>query len=116
MLETIWFEIFSLTLIMANFVACILETNEEALCKPSGDCGNSVYGMFNLFILVAYTLEALLKFYIYRNEMWRDVWNIFDALILLSSYSGEIIEGFLPGVAILRVLRLARLCRILRIL
>ena len=59
-------------------------------------------------ILILFSFELLIKFYVYRSKFFHTGWNIFDLLI--------VIIAWLPTSGALTVLRALRILRVLRLI
>lgn len=90
-------------LILINAVTLGLETDQNVVAK---------YGHILLWIdqviLIAFTVELLLKFYCYRLSFFRSGWNVFDLAIVTIAW--------LPANGTLSILRSLRILRVLRLL
>eukprot|EP00928_Gymnodinium_smaydae_P087884 TRINITY_DN72072_c0_g1_i1.p1 TRINITY_DN72072_c0_g1~~TRINITY_DN72072_c0_g1_i1.p1 ORF type:complete len:599 (+),score=143.13 TRINITY_DN72072_c0_g1_i1:209-2005(+) len=73
----------------------------------------------NYFLLTVYTVELVLRLYVYRGAFIYSAWNLMDFSLvtcdLVLLILGFVI-GDLPSVSVLRVLRLARLARSYKVL
>lgn len=90
-------------LILVNAVTLGMETSAEIMAQY-GD----VLRVIDSAILLVFTLELLLKFYVYRLRFFRSGWNIFDLAIVSIAW--------LPTTGSLTVLRTLRILRVLRLI
>ena len=101
--EARWITIFITSLILINAVTLGMETNTDLV---------SSYGVYlhlaDRVILVIFTSELLLKFYVYRARFFRSGWNWFDLAIVTIAW--------LPTSGALTVLRALRILRVLRLI
>ena len=94
---------FITALILINAVTLGLETDAGVM--------NSIGPwllLIDRIILIAFTVELLLKFYAYRLSFFKSGWNIFDFIIVTIAW--------LPTTGALSVLRALRILRVLRLL
>jgi voltage-gated sodium channel len=90
-------------LILINAVTLGLETDTEIL----SDFGAALHWI-DRCILVIFSVELALKFYVYRLSFFRSGWNIFDLVIVGIAW--------LPTSGALTVLRTLRILRVLRLI
>ena len=90
-------------LILINAVTLGLETDAEIL----SDFGAALHWIDRI-ILVIFSVELALKFYVYRLNFFRSAWNIFDLVIVGIAW--------LPTSGALTVLRTLRILRVLRLI
>ena len=90
-------------LILINAVTLGLETDAEIL----SDFGAALHWI-DRSILVIFSVELALKFYVYRLNFFRSGWNIFDLVIVGIAW--------LPTSGALTVLRTLRILRVLRLI
>ena len=88
-----------IALIIANGLILGLETSRTISPDTL-----AMLKMIDRIILAAFTLEVLLRLWIYRRNFWKDAWSIFDFLVVAIS----LIPTSGP-MSVLRVLRLLRL-------
>lgn len=69
-------------------------------------------GILNLVCICIFVLEILLKLYAYGGGFFKDGWNIFDTVIVLSSILTVV--SFLSSARVFRVFRMFRALRALR--
>ena len=62
---------------------------------------------FNLFFIVIFTSEMLMKMFALRHHYFKDAWNLFDFVVvmmsLLSLFFSELIEKYFVSPTLLRV-------------
>ena len=90
-------------LILINAVTLGLETDAEIL----SNFGATLHWIDRI-ILVIFSVELALKFYVYRLNFFRSGWNIFDLVIVGIAW--------LPTSGALTVLRTLRILRVLRLI
>ena len=65
---------------------------------------------FNLFFIVIFTSEMLMKMFALRHHYFTDTWNLFDFVVvmmsLLSLFFAELIEKYFVSPTLLRVVSL----------
>jgi voltage-gated sodium channel len=96
---------FITTLILINAVTLGMETSSEMRASYG-----TALSIIDTIILIAFTIELLLKFYAYRGRFFTSGWNLFDLAIVTVAW--------LPasqGFAILRALRILRVLRLLSV-
>ncbi len=69
---------------------------------------------FNTVCLVIFVLEIILKLFAYGGAFFKDPWNIFDTVIVLTSLMPMI--SFLSSMRALRIFRMFRALRALRMM
>ena len=89
-------------LILLNAVILGLETDDYFASKFGG-----ILTWADKFILILFSFELFLKFYVYRIKFFHSGWNIFDLSI--------VIIAWLPTSGALTVLRALRILRVLRL-
>lgn len=61
----------------------------------------------NLFFIVIFTAEMLLKMFALRHHYFKDPWNVFDFIVVLLSLGGlflsDLIEKYFVSPTLLRV-------------
>jgi hypothetical protein len=107
--KSAYFDNFILVNVLANAVVLGLnrfdhnESSEDALWA------------FNLYFLIAFTVEAILKIYSFGvGGYFASLWNKFDFVIVLIGWVDESFDGS-AGISVLRLLRIARLFKVLRL-
>jgi len=102
-LESDRFTIALTALILINAATLGLETSATAMDRFGG-----LLKAVDLIILIIFTLELCLKFYVYRADFFRSGWNVFDLAIVSIAW--------LPATNGLSILRALRILRVLRLL
>jgi voltage-gated sodium channel len=102
-LESDRFTIALTALILLNAVTLGLETSAVAMERFGG-----LLKVIDFVILLIFTAELALKFYVYRAGFFRSGWNVFDLLIVSIAW--------LPATNGLSILRALRILRVLRLL
>jgi voltage-gated sodium channel len=102
-LESDRFTIAITALILVNAVTLGLETSAIAMERFG-----SLLKAVDLIILLIFTIELSLKFYVYRADFFRSGWNVFDLAIVAIAW--------LPATNGLSILRALRILRVLRLL
>ncbi len=90
-------------LILINAIILGLET-DVYFASRFGDTLNRI----DKFILVLFSVELIIKFYVYKRNFFHSGWNIFDSTI--------VIIAWLPTSGALTVLRALRILRVLRLI
>ena len=71
------------------------------------DAWTMVLDNFNLFFIVIFTSEMLMKMFALRHHYFTDTWNLFDFVVvmmsLLSLFFAELIEKYFVSPTLLRV-------------
>ena len=101
-IESKKFEWFITALILLNAAIMGMETN-ASIVAASGSLLHSL----DQSLLIVFTVELLLRLYVYRTSFFKDGWSLFDSAI--------IIIAWLPATGGLSVLRALRILRILRL-
>ncbi|NJM51001.1 MAG: ion transporter [Sphingomonadales bacterium] len=101
--ESRWFTNFILAVIIINAVTLGLETRSDVM----GYAGGLIQAIDKIAIAI-FTGEIALKLFAYRMRFFRDGWNLFDLIIVISAY--------LPAGAGFSVLRALRILRALRLI
>ncbi|CAB3996293.1 voltage-dependent N-type calcium channel subunit alpha-1B-like [Paramuricea clavata] len=107
------FEYFIMLLIVLNTLTMMMKYyNEPATYR-------TYLNRFNEVFTFLFTLEAVLKLYVFRRNYFRDGWNCFDFVIVLGSLVDFIIthgsSGEVPfDVSMFRIFRAARLVKLLK--
>eukprot|EP00746_Dinoflagellata_sp_MGD_P127368 gnl/MRDRNA2_/MRDRNA2_61960_c0_seq2.p1 gnl/MRDRNA2_/MRDRNA2_61960_c0~~gnl/MRDRNA2_/MRDRNA2_61960_c0_seq2.p1 ORF type:complete len:565 (+),score=127.88 gnl/MRDRNA2_/MRDRNA2_61960_c0_seq2:249-1697(+) len=70
----------------------------------------------NRGFVVFYTLELVARLYVDRIHFFETSWNNLDLLIVTFGIVGEIVEGALDSISVIRTLRLLRMMRVVRVL
>ena len=98
-----FFNTFILSVIIVNAITLGLETLPGAM-----EFGGGLLGYIDRIAISIFTAELALKLYAYRQNFFKDGWNIFDFVIVASAY--------VPAGAGLSVLRALRILRALRLI
>ncbi|XP_068599020.1 sodium channel protein type 8 subunit alpha-like [Brachionichthys hirsutus] len=108
------FDISIMILICLNMVTMMVETDDQS------DETEDVLYRINLFFIVVFTGEFLLKLFALRHYYFINGWNIFDVVVVILSIVGmflaDLIEKYFVSPTLFRVIRLARIGRILRLI
>ena len=103
LVESNFFVNFIILVIIGNAVVLGMETS-----KSIGEDTLGLLHHLDHLALVIFTVELLLKFYVYRWSFFRQGWNIFDFVIVAIA--------LVPATGELAVLRTLRILRVLRLL
>ena len=90
-------------LILVNAITLGLETDQSITARYGG-----LLHWIDRIILVLFSIELLLKFYVYRFRFFRSGWNLFDLAIVAIAWA--------PTSGALTVLRALRILRVLRLI
>ena len=90
-------------LILVNAITLGLETDQSITARYGG-----LLHWIDRIILVLFSIELLLKFYVYRFRFFRSGWNLFDLAIVAIAWA--------PASGALTVLRALRILRVLRLI
>ena len=90
-------------LILVNAITLGLETNQFITARYG-----ELLHWIDKIILVLFSIELLIKFYVYRFRFFRSGWNLFDLAIVVIAWA--------PTSGALTVLRALRILRILRLI
>ena len=90
-------------LILVNAITLGLETDQSITARYGG-----LLHWIDRIILVLFSIELLLKFYVYRFRFFRSGWNLFDLAIVAIALA--------PTSGALTVLRALRILRVLRLI
>ena len=90
-------------LILVNAITLGLETDQSITARYGG-----LLHWIDRIILVLFSIELLLKFYVYRSRFFRSGWNLFDLAIVAIAW--------VPTSGALTVLRALRILRVLRLI
>ena len=91
------------TLILVNAITLGLETDQFITARYG-----ELLQWIDRIILVLFSVELLIKFYVYRFRFFRSGWNLFDLAIVSIAWA--------PTSGALTVLRALRILRILRLI
>ncbi len=101
-LESAWFQNFITIIIILNSILIGLETYPEIVREY-----DILIDIFDMIILVLFTIEIALKLLIYRGRFFTSGWNVFDFFIIAIS--------ILPAAGSFTVFRALRIVRTLRL-
>ena len=90
------------TLIIVNAITLGLETDQSITARYGG-----LLNWIDRIILVLFSMELLLKFYVYGFRFFRSGWNLFDLAIVAIAWAPT--SGALTVLHALRILRVLRL-------
>ncbi len=90
-------------LILMNAITLGLETDQSITARYGG-----LLHWIDRIILVLFSIELLLKFYVYKSRFFRSGWNLFDLAIVTIAW--------VPTSGALTVLRALRILRVLRLI
>lgn len=99
------FEKFIIGLILVNWITMGLETSKSIMQSFW-----SILLMFDKIVIAIFTIEAILKIYVYKKSYFKNWWNIFDFLIVIVS----LMPAHWP-FQVLRILRVFRLFRLISV-
>ncbi|XP_068606315.1 sodium channel protein type 4 subunit alpha B [Brachionichthys hirsutus] len=109
-----FFDILIMVLICLNMVTMMVETDEQSV-----EVELILYWV-NVFFIVVFTSESVLKLVALRQHYFSVGWNIFDFVVVILSIIGlllaDIIEKYFVSPTLFRVIRLARIGRVLRLI
>jgi len=100
-------------IILFNMILVVFETDAGV---DDGEPAAWVSAMTNILLCI-YTVELLLKFYVYRLAFFKDMWNVLDFLIVgvdIIFILMSLVVDKLPSFSVLRVFRLVRLARVFK--
>lgn len=92
-------------LIILNGITMGLETSKGFM-----DSFGAYTSLFNIFVISVFTIEIVMRIYVYRAAFFKDPWSIFDFSIVAIS-----LVPLSAGFEILRVLRVLRLFRLVTV-
>lgn len=102
-------QVFVAGLIGANFLTNIVEKEID----PHGDKYSDVFGVFELFYNICFTLELLVNLYAhFWKPFWQSSWNVFDVIVVSI---GVINTLKLPLPSAFSMLRMMRAFRVFRL-
>ncbi|XP_012272837.1 sodium channel protein para isoform X4 [Orussus abietinus] len=83
------------------------------------DTFSNVLDYLNMFFIVIFTSECLMKIFALRYHYFKEPWNLFDFVVVILSILGlvlsDIIEKYFVSPTLLRVVRVAKVGRVLRL-
>ena len=99
------FDMIIMAFIGLNMITMMCEHYQQT------DTWTMVLENFNLFFIVIFTSEMLLKMFALRQHYFKDAWNLFDFVVVLLSLAGlflsDLIEKYFVSPTLLRVVSLA---------
>jgi len=104
-IESRWFHDFIILLIILNGITMGIETSVGMMSTLG-----SYIDIFDKFVLIVFTLEIILRIYVYRLSFFKDPWSLFDFIIVSISL---VPAG--AGFEIFRILRVLRLFRLITV-
>ncbi|XP_048846270.1 sodium channel protein type 4 subunit alpha B [Brienomyrus brachyistius] len=109
-----FFDIFIMVMICLNMITMMVETDDQSIEKEM------ILFYINLFFIVIFTAECVLKMFALRQYFFSVGWNIFDFVVVILSVVGlllaDLIEKYFVSPTLFRVIRLARIGRVLRLI
>ncbi|XP_030199700.1 sodium channel, voltage-gated, type I-like, alpha isoform X2 [Gadus morhua] len=108
------FDILIMVLICLNMITMMVETEDQSQQKIA------VLHWINVFFIIIFAAECVLKMLALRHHYFTVGWNVFDfivvALSIVGMFLSKIIEDYFVSPTLFRVIRLARIGRILRLI
>lgn len=114
------FETMMGAVIVSNLILIWFEADRDAQCYPTfannlQDCphrsdASSWINILNLILLLTYTFECGIRFFVERTHYWYNAWNMIDLVTMILGWLSLI----LASVVNLSLLRLTRLVRVVR--
>lgn len=105
LVESNKFQNFIMGLILLNGITMGIETSKSMVLEYG-----SFFTLFNTFVVTVFTIEILLRIYVYKTSFFKDPWSIFDFVIVAIS-----LVPSNAGFEIFRVLRVLRLFRLITV-
>ena len=99
------FQNFIMILIILNGITMGIETSKEYASNYAG-----FFELFNTFVIATFTIEILLRIYVYKGAFFKDPWSLFDFFIVTIS-----LVPASAGFEIFRILRVLRLFRLMTV-
>ncbi len=96
------FHDFIIFLILLNGITLGIETSDYIY-----NSYKLFFDIFNTFVILTFTVEILLRIYVYRLKFFKDAWSLFDLFIVVISLIPSS-----AGFGVLRTLRVLRLFRL----
>jgi len=100
--ENKFFINFIMIVIIFNGISMGLETSKEYAIEYT-----NVFSIINFLVITIFTVEVLMKLFVYKTKFFKNAWNVFDFFIVLIS--------IIPTTGGLDVLRVLRILRVLRL-
>lgn len=130
--ESVSFNVFIILVVLFDFIFFILEASKDTY----DDIGRTGSLTVSIVVTSIFTLEMLLKIFIYGSGMIENTWNVVDLAIWLITVAGMVVEiiygaederqpgdsltrsisDFCDGVLAIRLIRVIRLVRLLHIM
>lgn len=106
--------------IVSNLILIMIEADRDALCYPEyvknfnecplrSETSPWIFGL-NILLLLLYTVECGLRFFVERSHYWYNAWNMIDLFTVCSGW----LSSAMASLINLNLLRLARLVRVVR--
>ena len=105
LVESHKFQNFIMGLIVLNGITMGFETS-KSLALEYG----TFFTLFNTFVVTVFTIEIILRIYVYKTSFFKDPWSLFDFVIVAIS-----LVPASAGFEIFRVLRVLRLFRLITV-
>lgn len=105
LVESSKFQNFIMGLIVLNGITMGLETSKSLVLEYG-----TFFTLFNTFVITVFTIEILLRIFVYKASFFKDPWSIFDFTIVTIS-----LVPMSAGFEIFRVLRVLRLFRLITV-
>lgn len=99
------FQNFIIGLIVLNGITMGFETS-----KSFATDYHTFFEWFNFFVITIFTIEIMLRIYVYKGSFFRDSWSLFDFTVVAIS-----LVPASGGFEIFRVLRVLRLFRLITV-
>jgi voltage-gated sodium channel len=99
------FQSFIMALIIINGITMGLATSKTFISGYS-----SIIELFDIFVISVFTIEIILRIYVYRISFFKDPWSLFDFTIVAIS-----LVPASSGFEIFRILRVLRLLRLVTV-
>lgn len=103
-------------------VSVLILMNVGTLISDHADSSatyRTVIEVFDVFFMIVFSLEALLKIIAYRFLYFKDSWNVFDFFLVVLGFAaniGTLFDSLLPvNPSALQVLRVFRIMRVIRL-
>jgi len=105
LVESSKFQNFIMALIILNGITMGMETSKSLALKY-----DIFFSLFNTIVLSIFTIEIILRIFVYKTSFFKDPWSIFDFVIIAIS-----LVPTSAGFEIFRVLRVLRLFRLITV-
>jgi voltage-gated sodium channel len=100
------FKNFIVALIVLNGITLGLATSKEVVAQSG-----ALLHLIDTIIIAIFTIEIMLRIYVYKKSFFKDQWSLFDFFVVAIS-----LVPANAGLQILRVLRVLRLFRLLTVI